>query len=194
MTDKTQKTKSYDSGFTLVELMVAVSIFTIVMVISMGSIMSVIDANKKSQTLRAVMDNLNFSMESMTRDIRFGENYHCGITDPPSLTLPYDCAAGDSVLNFRSADGPQVVYKLVGNRVVKTVTIASVPTDFYVTSPDVVIQDLTFRVYGSPPYFSSNNLSQAKVVLIIRGYAGVKETTKSSFILETTISQRKLDL
>ena len=62
-------------GFTLIEIMVAVSIFSLIMVISMGSILSVFDANKKSQTLRTVMDNMNFTLEGMTRTIRFGRNY-----------------------------------------------------------------------------------------------------------------------
>ena len=51
--------RSTTGGFTLVELMVSVSLFAIVMVISMGSVVSVFDANKKSQSLRTVMDNLN---------------------------------------------------------------------------------------------------------------------------------------
>ena len=66
------------TGFTLVELMVSVSIFAIVMFISLGSILSILDANQKSKTLRSVMDNLNSAMESMTRTVRFGINYHCG--------------------------------------------------------------------------------------------------------------------
>ena len=180
-----------NSGFTLVEIMVAVSIFSIVMVVSLGSILAVLDANKKSQTLRSVMDNLNFSLESMTKDIRFGENYHCGTGG--TVTLPLDCPSGDSTLNLKITDGSQVVYKLVGDgvtsgRVVKTFG----GTDYDVTSPDVVIQDLKFRVLGSSAY-SGGNLSQPKVIIIVKGYVGSKPTTRSSFILETTVSQRKLD-
>jgi len=182
---------SKSSGFTLVEIMVAISIFSIVMVVSLGSILSVLDANKKSQTLRSVMDNLNFSLESMTRDIRFGENYHCSTGG--TITLPLDCASGNSTLNLKVTDGSQIVYKLVGDgvtsgRIVKTFG----GTDYNVTSSDVVIQDLKFRVLGSLAY-SNGDLSQPKVIIIIKGYVGSKPTTRSSFILETTVSQRKLD-
>ena len=63
-------------GFTLVEIMVAVSVFVLVMVISSGAIISVFNANQKSKNLRSAMDNLNLTMESMTRTIRFGTKYH----------------------------------------------------------------------------------------------------------------------
>jgi prepilin-type N-terminal cleavage/methylation domain-containing protein len=195
MINLNNKSKSKNLGFTLIELMVSISIFSIVILVSLGSIMSVLDANKKSQTLRAVMDNLNFSLESMTRDIRFGENYHCGTSG--TLTDPQDCSnniTGDSTLNFKSADtGLQVTYKY--NSSIKRIIKTSGGVDYYVTSPDVKIESLTFRVYGSPTYFGgTSNTVQPKVVILITGYAGTKITTKSSFILETTVSQRKLDL
>ena len=68
--------KNNKSGFTLVELMVSVSLFVIVMTISMGSILSVFNANRKAKNIRNVMDNINFTLEGMTRTIRFGSNIY----------------------------------------------------------------------------------------------------------------------
>lgn len=175
-------------GFTLVELMVAVTIFSVVMVISMGSIIGVFDANQKSKTLRSVMDNLNIAMESMTRTIRFGTNYHCGTSLP--LTVPLDCGgAGNSDLTVRAQNGAQTSYSLVNGRIMRTIGANT----YGLTSPDVTITTLNFRVFGAPPYAGGTNLLQPQVIIVVSGYVGTKATTQSTFTLQTTVSQRILD-
>ncbi len=175
-------------GFTLIEIMVAVSIFAIVMTISMGAILSAFDSNRKSQSLRAVMDNVNFTTEAMTRVIRFGTNYHCDITvTSPALTAPRDCSSGSSSIQVLSADGKQTVYKLVNGRIARSINGG---TDYYMTSSDVTITALSFRVFGSPVY---PDLFQPQVIIVISGYAGDKANIKSTFSLQTTVSQRKFD-
>ena len=177
-------------GFTLVELMVSVSVFSIVMLISMGAILTVVDANRKSQALRAVMDNLNFAFEGMTRDIRFGDNYHCGSAG--DITRPLDCSLGDNSITIRTSSGNLATYRLSGNRIIKTLN----GTDYYVTSGDSTIQSLKFYVSGAYPFVAANpttDMIQPQVIMVVSGYAGTKDTLKSSFSLETTLSQRKFD-
>jgi prepilin-type N-terminal cleavage/methylation domain-containing protein len=181
---------SRQKGFTLIELMVSISLFSVVMLISMGAILTVVDSNRKSQALRAVMDNLNFALEGMTRNIRFGDNYHCGPSG--NISVPNDCPAGGSVLTLRTPDGNLTTYGLVNNRIVKTVN----GTDYYVTSPDITVQKMVFYVVGSYPFAIANpstDVSQPKVLLVISGYSGNKPNIKSTFSLETTLSQRKFD-
>jgi prepilin-type N-terminal cleavage/methylation domain-containing protein len=200
MTNQIQMTKSKTkkSGFTLVELMVSVSVFVVIMVISMGSILSIFDANRKSQSLRTVMDNLNFTLEAMTRTIRFGTNYHCDVTIiSPPINSPRDCVNGASSIVVKAFDGSQVIYKLKtdGNgvvRIVRSNSNISSGADYYVTSSDVTITSLAFRVIGSLPY-SSGDLIQPQVIITVNGNAGVKATVKSSFSLQTTVSQRMFD-
>ncbi|MBX9765465.1 type II secretion system GspH family protein, partial [Patescibacteria group bacterium] len=45
-------------GFTLVELMVAVSIFAIVMMIGVGALLSLVQTNRRAQAINSVMNNL----------------------------------------------------------------------------------------------------------------------------------------
>jgi len=182
------------SGFTLIELMVAVSIFAVVMVISTGSIVSVFDSNRKSQTLRTVIDNLSLTMESMTRTIRFGTNYHCDINQG-AITGPRDCSGvgwSDS-MSVKSSDSKQVSYRLENNRIVRT--IVGVQGDYYMTSSDMQITDLRFYVFGSKEFYdgSTYDLNQPQVIIVIRGYAGSKQSSRSEFTLQTTVSQRSFD-
>jgi prepilin-type N-terminal cleavage/methylation domain-containing protein len=176
--------KRNNKGFTLVELMVSVSIFAIVLLICSGSILSVLDANRKSQSLRSVMDNLNSTLEGMTRNIRFGYAYHCGTGG--STASPQDCISGDSTFYM---NGAQIIYRLNGSSIERSTNGG---INYYkITSPDLVIQNLKFYVLGSTIY---PDLNQPRVIISITGYVGVKQTTGSTFTLETTISQRKLDI
>src|SRR3990167_9012172 len=84
-------------GFTLIELMVAISIFIVVMTISMGSILNVFDANRKSRSLKTVLNNLNLAVESMSKEMRFGKNYHCG---SGTLPVPQKYPGGGTLIRF----------------------------------------------------------------------------------------------
>jgi len=73
------------SGFTLIEMIVSLAIFSIVAVVALGALMKIISANKKAQTLMSAMTNLNFALESMSREMRMGSNFYC---DSGSGTIP----------------------------------------------------------------------------------------------------------
>ena len=181
-----QRLNKKNKGFTLVELLVSISIFAVVMVASMGSILIMLNSNRKSQAVRSVLDNLSYTMDDMTRSIRFGTNYHCG--SGGILTQPQDCASGDISLTVLDSSGSQVTYKAVSGRIVRT----SGGTDYYMTSPDTNIQTMTFFVLGSSPY-STPDLNQPRVIMVVIGTAGVSGVNQSKFTLETMVSQRKLD-
>ena len=194
---KKTKIKTSIRGFTLIELMVAVSVFSMVMMISMGSILSVLDANRKSQANRTVMDNLNASLESMTREIRFGHNYYCGSNNLSSNTSLVDCAISDGspagTFSFTASSGYQVIYLYSSGKIVKNVydagglPVSGLSGD--VTSSDIIIDKLTFRVSGS----SSSDLQQPRVTIAIKGHSGAKTNLQSTFSVQTTISQRIFD-
>lgn len=183
-------------GFTLIELMVSLSIFLLVMTISMGAIISILDANQKSQTLRSVVDNLNATVESIDRAIRFGTNYHS--TSYGTITVPRDTLAGDlpsdiSTMSVLDSGGNETTYSLVNGQVMRS--IGGNPA-VALTSPDVVIQTLSFRVFGSYPYTNTGNGSdslQPSVLIVMKGTVTGRRLSSSSFALETMVSQRQLD-
>ncbi|PJE73761.1 MAG: hypothetical protein COV02_00920, partial [Candidatus Terrybacteria bacterium CG10_big_fil_rev_8_21_14_0_10_41_10] len=69
--------KNLNAGFTLIELIVALGLFAVVMTISVGAFLNISDIQKKSESLRNVSDNMSFTIEMMTRDIREGYDYSC---------------------------------------------------------------------------------------------------------------------
>jgi prepilin-type N-terminal cleavage/methylation domain-containing protein len=180
--------RELQKGFTLIELMTSLSIFMIIMVISMGSILGVFDANRKSQSESIVMNNLNLAIESMARDMRFGRNYHCGIG---AYTAPQSCPSGDSLISFKNVDNDQMVYRLApaGGSLERSSDGGASFTA--VTAPEIVIENLTFYALGAEG--SPANSIQPKVLISAKGYSQTKARSRTEFSLQTLVSQRCLD-
>lgn len=73
-----KKHKKNIKGFTLVEIMVSVAIFTIVVTAGMGALTSMLRNYKVAQSEKRAADSLSFVLENMTREIRLGFNYYNG--------------------------------------------------------------------------------------------------------------------
>jgi prepilin-type N-terminal cleavage/methylation domain-containing protein len=171
--------RSRARGFTLVELMVAVSIFAIVMVVAMGAVFSIIAANRKALAVSSVIDNLNLAVESMTRTIKTNTNYQISgnaitVTDDDSLTLPKPTMtyAYDSLnkrIMFREGDEDQIA----------------------ITAPEVEIDSFeVFKLYDD----DAGACDQPRVAIVIRGTAGVDADSRTEFKLQSVVSQRDLQI
>lgn len=164
-------------GFTLIEIMTSVALFAVVMTISMGSIISVMSANRKAESLKSVIDNLNLAVESMSRELRFGTNYNDG----------QPCSNGCESLAFLANDGiTRIEYRKTGSTIEKSVGGQPfVP----LTAPEIEIQEMKFYAIG----INQNDNKQPWVLIKIRGTAGTKASEKTDFMIQTTVSQRQLD-
>lgn len=177
-----KKIQEGDKGFLIIELIVAVTLFLVVMVISMGSILQVFDSNRKAKAMKDVASNLSFTIESMSKELRFGTNFHCGLGG----ANPRDCPAGEEAITFLAQDGlNQITYKKDGDQIKKKVGFG----DFIeVTASSVVVDSLTFYVFNALP----EDYKQPKILITLKAHAGaVKDRT--DLILETSVSQRRLD-
>jgi prepilin-type N-terminal cleavage/methylation domain-containing protein len=190
-------------GFTLIELMVSVSIFVLVMTISMGAILAILDANQKSDTERSVVDNLDSTLESMTRTLRFGTDYHSTTVTNGSCLLndPRDTQNGDdtSSMSVIDSNGIEVTYSLINGQIMRSENGGPL---LALTSPDVDIQTLSFWVHGSYPYKDAGascsggtdtDKLQPFVVINIKGVVVGNRQSGTTFALETAVSQRQID-
>ena len=186
-------------GFSLIEMIVASSIFIIVMLVIVGAMISLDSASRKARTIRTTMDNVSAAADSISRNVRMGSYYHCGcggVSDPGYPTIPQDCPmtdrdgnGGDVCLGFESqqgdlgSSGDQIVYRLNNNRIERSRDsgVTFVP----LTAPEIKINDLRFYVYGT-----TLNLTQPVVTKVIRGVATLNGKTVTDVNLETTIGSR----
>ena len=172
--------KNNSKGFLLIEMIVSVALFSVVMTIGLGSLLSIISANKRSQSFKIVVNNLNLAMETMSKDIRVGTDYNCG------SFAGGDCVLGDDSFYFISKSGQNIIYRVNDNVIEKSIDGSGF---IGITAPDIIIDNLQFFVLGSS---SSDNL-QPRVVIVIQAHAGERIKEKMEFGLQTTVSQRIID-
>jgi len=172
-------------GFTLVEILVSLGIFIVIMTSSLGAMTGILTASNKARSLRTAMDTLNVSLETMSREIRFGTKYHCSVTSG-TITDPRNCSTGANSISFLSSDNEQISYRYRNSGIERSINgSAYVP----VTGSGIDITGLRFYVFGT----TVGDTQQPNVVLVIRGHAGTTTGNKADFNLETYISQRKID-
>lgn len=176
-------------GFTLIEMMVAVALFSIVMLVTTSSLLALVAANQKAQAIHSVMENLNIAVDGMVRAARMGTSFHCGTAG--SYSDPLDCSSGGTLFAFKPYDGttPQL-YWFQNGRLYESTT-GSTSGGIPVTSEEVEITNMTFYVSGS----TVQDQIQPKMIVVIQGTVTTGKTaTKSSFTIQATASQRALDL
>jgi len=185
-----------NKGFSLIEIMVAVALFAVVMTISVGSLLSLVEANRKAQALNSVINNLNFALENMSRNIRVGNTYHCSTSSsvPPNLDTTQDCPNGGILFVFEGNEGDitvptdQIVYRFINSRIEKSIDGGT--TFIAITASEVTINEMKFYTVGT----TRGDTSQPRVVMTVQGTAGISTKAQTDFNLQTTVSQRVLDL
>lgn len=178
-------------GFSLIELLVSVALFVVVMTASVGTLLALVDANQKAQTLKAVINNLQFGLDSMARTIRTGRFYNCTNSVPPTLpTGIADCASGGRAIVLTDDHGNRLAYRYNNQtRSLERRDINSGSNWIALTAPQVVVEDAVFYVTGTP---MADGI-QPTVTMQIKGSAGSNPETDSAFSIELTVTQRVLD-
>lgn len=69
-----QKKIKHRAGFTLLETVVAVGMFSLLVILSIGITLGVLRAQTKASDIQSVLDNIRFGLELMTREIRTGNS------------------------------------------------------------------------------------------------------------------------
>lgn len=95
-----------EKGFTLIEMIVSLGVFSIVITIAVGALLVIISTNRQLQAEQSVMSNLAFAMDSMTREMRTGYNYYCDAAENATNNIFEDGKNLDTELNDDTKDCP----------------------------------------------------------------------------------------
>ncbi len=187
--------KRGNGGYTLIETMIAVSLFLVIMMFGMGSLLGSSILHKKAQNMRAIMDNLSFIMEDISRNLRTGYIYHC--IDDGNLTNinPRDCAASlGAGISFKSSYGNQMVYAVFPDGTLQKSTNGGIAGSFIIlTPPEIKIDPSSgFIVKGALPPPGDTN--QPLVIIRLSGTITSENNVVTPFSLETSVSQRLPDI
>lgn len=187
---KREKKKREEKAFTLVEILVSLTLFSIVLVASFGALMAVISANNKAKTIKLVVNNLSMALENMSRELRVGYGYTCNSTEPdgtPDTPGGQDCSGGDSVA-FWTKDGAAGFYRYdLGSKKISRKINGKDTSVVSIIGDEVDIEDLDFYVTGTA---SGDNI-QPRIFLKLKGVVS-QLNVQTEFNIQTTISQRKI--
>lgn len=163
------------NGYTLIELIIAIFIFSILTTIASGGFVSTLSLQRKALNIKRVEENGRFILEMMAREIRLAN---------PINSPDTNCPTSNSVLNFQHPINGNIEYSLIGNIVHRKVN----GVDSIISGSDVEILRLNFCISGNTP----NDGKQPKVTIILslKSGGGAKEAVILD--LQTTVSQRIL--
>jgi prepilin-type N-terminal cleavage/methylation domain-containing protein len=193
--------KNRREGFTLVEMLVSLAIFSIIVIAAVGSLYTVNQAAKRVSAMRTVLDNLDFATESMSRTIRTADGISCGTPSSSTLTpgSGVDCAFGSTAdaeeitLNSTlGADiGSEIDYRWRMNgtngEIQKcSVTNGNVDDCVAITAPQINITSAHFYVNGA----ADSDQLQPSVMIMIQGVANAGGSSGEPFAVQTLVSQR----
>lgn len=202
-----------DRAFTLVEMIVSLAIFSIVAVVALGALIKIISANKKAQTVQSAITNLNFALESLSREMRVGTNYNCGSSFFLGSSLSSSNACDEmsnlgsgSYIAFQSTkvgtneDSTSKCQLLTQYRFVPQSNGAN-PTTWSLENASQPFCDSPFVDGSFSPIISDNvTITSYKIKVVpkqyplalieISGYAGVREKERTYFDVQTALSSR----
>ncbi|MFH1413174.1 MAG: prepilin-type N-terminal cleavage/methylation domain-containing protein [bacterium] len=115
-----RKINKNQKGLTLIELVIAVSIFGIIMVIAIDSFLSVIKVNRESVNVQSTQNHARFLYEMMLKEIKMAKIINdntCASFDPNSSNIMYKVKDADvnnknSILKFKNYKDECVIYEL----------------------------------------------------------------------------------
>lgn len=187
------------SGFTLVELLVAIALFSILVSIAAGGFVNALRTERQAAAMMAAQSNVSIALEQMAREIRTGYlfchdldgNSTCSgcVTlsadpDPSELNSPMvSCPS----IEFYNADAQKVDYSLTSGGILERSADGGAPQA--ITGGNVSIRYLTFTLFGATEGDHWNPRITVAVG-VAPDDATVNWTTAS---LETTVSARQID-
>ncbi len=190
---------SLNAGFTLVELLVSLALFTVIVTAAVGSLYTVNQASVKVGAMRTVLDNLSFATESMSRTIRTGDLIICGGVDNQSGTA--NCALGNSngpgneISLYSTIDSAIIEYRwrtdsLTGNYEIQKCTVVNNSVNdnncVSITNPEVNVQKMSFYVDGA----DATDGKQPSVMILMQGVATAGINNIAPFAIQELVSQR----
>ncbi len=203
-------------GFSLVEILVVLGLFSSIATLSLGSLFNAQSVNRRLQETQAILDNVNLSTQTVTRDIRFGTDFYATTSlpygnDAPPYTrrnCPQSSPTACTILIFTPSDSKdyrdRVAYYIKNGVLYKTTyPYGSSSSTEQMTSSDVTIKSLFFYLEGAQTslgdtLYDDNGAIDYKQPLITFLLSGITKPAggamaSTTFDFETNISPRELD-
>jgi len=167
-------------GFTIVELLIAVTLFTALIGITSGVFIQSLRAQRNLTAFIAANSNASLTIEQISRETRTGKDFCANSNSGCKID-----AGVYKELIFTNSKNEKVKYELSGRSVMRSLNgQAPIP----VTADNVNIQTLSFYITGNQPGDGKN----PRITIVLKvGAVGIP-FSESVINLETTITPRTL--
>lgn len=177
---------SSKGGFTLIEMLVVVAIFSIIMGAVIGVFVSAIRAQRYSLATQQLLDQTSYAMEYMSRFIRMAKKEEVDGLDCIVLGKNYKITRSGKGLKFNNYHGQCQEFYWDGTKLV-LIIVGEYSLDL--TSNDLEVTDLNFYVSGD----GLNDDEQPRVTIFLEAEA-VHSKPRPKIKIQTTVSQRNPDI
>ena len=185
----TLKKEKKNKGFTLIEMLVSMTLFSFVVTIALGALFTILKVNEKTKVIKLVVNNLSIALEGMSREIRVGYDYTCNNINTDKCSK-FKFKTKDGCDSFYEFDNSQkTIYKKITKKPLGGGSCSEGDvTKVAIVGSDIDINELKFRTVGLGP-----GGAQPRVLISLRGIVS-RETLINDevFNIQTTISQRKI--
>jgi prepilin-type N-terminal cleavage/methylation domain-containing protein len=183
--------KDSKGGFLLIELLIAMTVFSITIAIATGTFINVLHTQKQVVALAGAQSNVSIAMEQMTREIRTGNSFNSCVSNDSCVTnlnCVFTTLNGTSTeeckgIEFTNANGEKVAYYLSNGILEKSVggTVQDL------TSGDVTVKSLNFFFFGNT---QNSQWDPPRITISISVHPNNSALVGNILNLETTVSQR----
>lgn len=169
-------------GFTLIELIVSLGIFSIVMTLVAGTYFSLISVSTNMRTSTSAINNVTSVLNTMSDDIRNG------------TCSSGQCSSGTSQLIFTNASDVTVTYSLcTGKSAGQICKSVGGGASYVLTHSPVNIASLKFVTQNYTSTTGTVSARQKLIIIRIDGkYKSPHNTGYNHFYLETVVTPHKI--
>lgn len=182
-------------GFTLVEILVAIGLFSIVIAIAVGGFANALHAQREVEALVASQSNASLALEQMAREVRSGY-FFCSTTSTTLASGPLStCGCQVSIdgsvwtcsaLNFNNTDGQNVTYDHTQGGTLEK-KIGNGPSQS-ITSDNIAVKNLTFTIFGA--LYSDGWDPRITIAMSVAPSSTDPALANNPLNLQTTVSAR----
>ncbi|MFA6995618.1 MAG: prepilin-type N-terminal cleavage/methylation domain-containing protein [Patescibacteria group bacterium] len=186
------------SGFTIIEVIVSVALFSVIILIATQIFLMVVDSQRSALATQNVQESLKYFLEVTAKEMRMAQKNN----DPENICLNVSetvsenvfkvslDSAGNNILNFKNYYGDCVTYSVAPDLTTPTTQrfkikrqTGSVTADDFISPAKINIDHLYFILNAGPS-------AQPMVTINLQAHAVGQDKYKSTMTIQTSITSR----
>lgn len=182
-------------GYTLIEILVGISVFMVILAVSSEFFVSSLEMQQKALVSQRMLDNVSYSFEYMSRALRMAQkcNSSCCVSASVNYEVTYTGNGGIKFVNYQGKC--QELYLSLPVNNVKSLMLKIDNGSAIPLTPNY-LDVVSFKVSDPNGSWGDGDQEQPRVTIFLeaRGVKSKKPELQPIIKIQTTISQRNLDI